>query len=112
MAQVDPLPPEEELKKRRRPKYIINPSDVSEQDTLRVKQWAMGILKKYESKLGFYVQDKQIITTGNIEPEAIDIKNIYPFPDLHWIIFRDGMQFSLMLISKNKMLFKYNVAKI
>ncbi len=115
MAKVDPFPDSEELEKRRKldpTKYIISPHDVSPKDDLRARQWAAEVMKRNESKLSYKWKDREVITSGEVEPEAIDVRNIYPFPNLRWLIYRNKQLFDLMLISGEKLLFISSFAKI
>jgi len=102
MAKVDPIPNEETLSKRRKPKFIIDPKDVEVKDDLRIRQWALGIMKKMdrESRLDSSVPNKRIVYEKEIEAEDIDIKNIYPFEDLWYMVFRFGKYWKLRLIHK------------
>ncbi len=115
MAKADPLPDPEELKRRRQldpSKFHISPTDVSEKDLSRCQKWAADIMSLNEYKLNNQWKDKDIVTSDVVKPEDIDVMNIYPFPDLHWFIYRDGNYWSLTLASKNKMLFKSTFARI
>ena len=113
--KVDPPPPPEVLERRRQldpTKYIISPHDVTPKDDVRARQWAAEVMKKNESKLSYEFKDREIITSGEVEPEAIDIRNIYPFKDLHWVIYRAKTNFNLMLMAGQKCLFISSFAKI
>ena len=112
MAQVDPIPPEDELKKRRQPKFIIDPRQITQKDHNRVRAWAAEIMSKNEHKLNNKFKDREIVTSGEVEAEAIDIRSIYPFQELNWYIFRDGPRWSLMLRSHHRILFTASYAKI
>jgi len=128
MAQVDPLPSDDELKKRRKltpNKYIVDPTGVSLKDEQRVKNWAAEMIGKHEHKLNVHhFKNKQIVTSGVVEPEAVDIGSIYPFPDMRWMIFRDDrriqrvrqVMWSIMLTTRQKnherILFTTTFAKI
>ena len=112
MAKVDPPPGPEELQKRKQPKYIIDPREVSSKDDERVRKWGVEVMKKHEFRLNSKFRDKQIVYRGEVDPEDIDIRNLYPFKDLNWIIFRDGKFWSLMLRSKEKLLALLTYAKI
>lgn len=112
MAKVDPLPPEEELKKRREPKYVLDPKEVGPEGEARIRQWALEKMLKNEHKFNNKWRDNQIITSGDVEPEAIDVRAIYPFPELQWYIYKDGKFWTFMLLSKHRMLFKIQYAKI
>ena len=80
------------IEARRKPHFIVNPKDVAPEDDIKVRLWAAKIMNKYESKLSEKYKENEIINSGDVEPEDIDIRNIYPFKDLHWIIFRkDGI---------------------
>ena len=112
MAKVDPMPDDETLEKRRRPQFIINPKDVTQSDNERVRQWMGETIRKHESKLDLKKwKIDQIVTAASVEPEAIDVRGIYPFSDLHWIIFREGKGFSIMLVGRNIMLCKSHFKK-
>ena len=114
MAKVDPIPDDEELRKRRIPdKWIIDPQDVKKKDDARVRKWGAEIMKKNEFRLNANkYRNKQIVYRGEIDPEEIDIRNLYPFKELNWIIFRDGKFWSLMLRSKEKLLALLTYSKI
>jgi len=84
-------PPPEILEARRKPQYVVDPKEVKDKDDVRVRLWAAEIMKKHDSKLTDKWKENAIIATGDVEAEDVDILNIYPFKDLHWIIFRrDG----------------------
>ena len=114
MAKVDPIPSDEILKKRRIPdKWIIDPKDVKEKDDARVRKWGVEIMKKNEFRLNpNKFRNKQIVYRGEIDAEDIDIRNLYPFKELNWIIFKDGKLWSLMLRSKEKLLALLTYSKI
>ncbi len=128
MAQVDPLPSDDELKKRRKltsEKFFVDPNSVSAKDIQRVRNWAAETIKKHESKMNAYhFKNRQIVTSGEVGPEAVDIGSIYPFADLRWMIFRDDrrikrawqVMWSIMLTTtKNgheRILFTSTFAKI
>lgn len=82
------IPDEETLAKRRERKYVIHPKDVKAKDDTRVRQWALEIMKKHTSRLNDQVLDRHIVFEKEVEPEEIDIRNIYPFEDLYYMIFR------------------------
>lgn len=102
MAKVDPIPDEEILENRRKPKFIIDPKDVQVKDDTRVRQWAWDVIKRMdrEDRLDSSVPDGRIVYDKTIEPEDIDIKNIYPFEDLWYMVFRKGTFWKLRLIHK------------
>lgn len=117
MSQVDPIPPDHILEERRKPRYIIDPKDVSQKDDLRVRAWAAEVIKKHEHKLSApKFKNRQIVVSGYVEPESIDIANIYPFNNLHWIIFRNdhnkSIMWSIALLSGRRLLFISTFAKI
>ena len=91
--------------------YIIDPKDVSPKDDTRIRSWASEMMKKHENKLGDQWQNMQIVTSGTVESEDIDIKAIYPFEDLNWLIFREGQYWSIMIRAKEKFLAKVTYAK-
>lgn len=102
MPKVDPIPDQETLEKRREPKFIVNPKDVAPKDDIRVREWALEIMKKMdrENRLDSSVPDRQIVYDKAIEAEDIDIKNVYPFEDLWYMVFRRGNFWKLRLIHK------------
>lgn len=92
--------------------YILDPKNVEESGEMRIRQWAAGIMSKNEYKFTPKWQDRQIVTSGEVEPESIDVRAVYPFPDLHWIIWKNKTYWSFMLLSKHRMLFNIDFAKI
>lgn len=112
--QVDPPPPQEVLKERRKPKFIVE--GVTPPEHSRAFQWATEIIGKHERFCTLKVKDRTIVAKGDVQPEDIDIRSIYPFPDLHWIIYRNdtpaGTMWNLMLLSGKKMLFVSHFATI
>ncbi len=82
------MPDEETLHERRKRKFVIHPKDVEVNDDLRVRQWGLGIMKQYVSKLNDKVRPRTIVYQKEVEPEEIDIRNIYPFEDMYWMIFK------------------------
>jgi len=84
-------PSDAEMEERRQPQFIIDPRHVETKDDLRVRKWAFEKMKEHESKLTNKWQQNQIVAAGDVEPEDIDIRNVYDFEDMHWIIYRkDG----------------------
>jgi len=98
--KVDPPPNAEVLQKRREPKYVVDPKDVAAKDEMRVREWGLSIMQKYESKLNSKVPNKTIVYEKEVEPEEIDIKNVYPFKNLRWFIMKLGNQWALRLLYK------------
>lgn len=112
MSKVDPPPDEKTIQERRRPKFVIDPKDVSKTDGERVRDWMLETIKKYESKLDLKKwKHLDIVAANQVEAEAIDVRNIYPFADLHWVIFREGNCFSIMLVGNRVMLCKSSYLK-
>ena len=111
--KVDPIPPDKELEKRRETKFVIDPKQVSKKDEERVSNWSRGIMKKNEHKLDFHnFKHLEIVTSDVVEAEDIDIANIYPFPDLNWLIYRHHQSWNLMLRARGVVLFIAGYAKI
>lgn len=105
MVQVDPKPDPEEIERRRKldpTKYIIDPNEVAPKDDMRARKWAAEMMKKHESKLDLKVKENTVIASGVVEPESIDVRNIYPFKDLQWYIYRRGRAFHFMLTTDSK----------
>ena len=94
------MPSQKTLDERRKPKYIIDPKDVSLKDNLRIRQWGLDVMKKHVSRLTDDVPDRNIVFEKELEPEEIDIKNIYPFQDLYYSIFRLKPYWKLRLLYK------------
>lgn len=94
------IPDEETLKKRREPKFVVDPKDVKPKDDIRIRQWALEVMKKHISRLDEKLPDKTIVWEQGVEPEAIDIRNIYPFEDLGYMIFRKKPFWCLRLLYK------------
>jgi hypothetical protein len=117
MAKVDPKPPPDELRRRRKPRFIINPTDVKPNESDRVRQWAREIVKKMDDagRLSTSkVRPNQIIARDGVDAEDIDIRQIYPFPDLNWIVYRKGKSniWALMLRSRGVILAEVAFAQI
>lgn len=96
------MPDEETLKKRREPKFVVDPKDVQAKDDIRVRKWALDIMQKHTSRFNDQVPDKQIVFEKEVEPEDIDIRNIYPFEDLGYMIYRKKPFWCLRLLYKTK----------
>lgn len=97
----------EAYKERTKPRFIIDVSELQRSDTDRVKAWGEALAAKHEHKFNPRWKHLEIVTSGTVKPEDIDIKQIYPFKDLHWIIFRYNKEKSgwvLYLMSKNRLL--------
>ncbi len=94
------MPDEETLAKRRERKFVIDPEDVKRKDDIRVRQWALAIMQKHTSRLKDDIPDKRIVFDKEIEPEDIDIRNIYPFKGLGYMIFRKKPYWCLRLLYK------------
>lgn len=117
MSKVNPPPPDDEIQRRRQPQLVVDPNDVNQKDEIRAKQWATAIMLKNESKLNpNKFKNREIVTAGFIKPEDVDIKAVYPFPNLNWIIFRSDarntIMWSIMLRSGGKTLFTTTFAKM
>ena len=84
-------PPPQVIAARQQPQFVVDPREVTVKDDVRVRLWAAGIMGKHESKMSDKCKENAIIASGDVEPEEVDIRNIYPFKDMHWIIYRkDG----------------------
>lgn len=94
------MPDEETLKKRREPKFVINPKDVAVKDDIRIRQWGLEIMQKHTSRLNDELPDRTIVFEKEVEPEDIDIRNIHPFEDLGYMIFRKKPFWCLRLLYK------------
>jgi len=92
------IPDEETLAKRREPKFVVDPKDVLPNDDIRVRQWALGIMQKHTSRLKDDIPNRQIVFEKEVEPEDIDIRNIYPFEDMGYMIFRKKPYWCLRLL--------------
>ena len=91
-------PPPEVIAARQKPQFIIDPKEVAPTDEIRVRRWAAEVVGKHESKFDKDWKDHQIIASGTLEPEDIDIKNIYPFLDLHWVIYKKNKLYNILLL--------------
>ena len=96
------LPDEETLAKRRNRKFVVDPQDVAAKDDIRVRNWGLTIMQKHTSRFNDQVPDKAIVFEKEIEPEEIDIRNIYPFEDMGYMIFRKKPYWCLRLLYKTK----------
>jgi len=87
-------PPPEVLEARRKTQYVIDPKEVTTREALRVRSWAHAKMQKYDDKLTDQWKQNDIVVSGDVEPEDLDIRSIYSFKDMHWIIYRrDGALF-------------------
>lgn len=102
MAKVDPPPNHQMLENRRKRKWVVDPKDVKKDDELRVRQWGLDIMKKHEKYLDDKLPDKRIVARKDVSPEDIDIRNIYPFKDLWWMIYKNSNYWTLRICYKNK----------
>jgi hypothetical protein len=96
------IPDEETLKKRREPKFIIDPKDVVLTDEMRVRKWSLEIMQKHSSRFNDQIPNLQIVFAKEVEPEEIDIRNIYPFDDLYYIIFKKDPYWCHRILYKTK----------
>lgn len=112
MAKADPPPNGDVLQKRRQPRWVIDPNTVTPEEQKRLLRWAHTKASSYEGKMNFDVPQGTIIADGDVEPEEPDIGSIYRFPDLHWIIFREGPTFSFQLFSRKLILLKIRFARV
>lgn len=110
MAKADPTPGPEDLQKKREPKWVVDPYTITPDEQKRLLRWARAKAELYEGKMNFDVPNGTIIADGDVEPEEPDIGSIYRFPDLHWILFREGMTFSFQLFSRKLILLKIRFA--
>lgn len=92
--------------------HILNPKEVQEKEEVRIRRWAHSIISKHEHKFTPKWQDRQIITSGEVKPEDIDARAVYPYPDLNWVIWKNKDMWSFMLLSQHRMLFNIDFAKI
>lgn len=92
--------------------WILHPGQIGEGGEMRIKQWAAEIMRKNEHRFTPKWQDRQIVYKGDVDPEAIDVRGIYPYPNLHWVIWKNKELWSFMLLSEHRMLFNIDFAKI
>lgn len=103
---------QEQLNKRREPKWVIDPRTVTQEEERRLIRWAHAKASKYEDRMSLETPHGMIIADGDVEPEDADVGAIYGFKDLHWILFKEGMTFSFQLFSRKLILLKVKFAKI
>ncbi len=89
MFMPDNIPDTAELEERRKPKYIIDPEHVKPKDDTRIRQWGLAIMKKHESRFKNKTPHGKIVYEKELEPEEIDIRNIYPFSNLYYFIMKE-----------------------
>lgn len=97
---MTPIPDDETLAKRREPKFVVNPTDVQPKDDIRIREWALGIMQKNLSRLDDKTPNKTIVYEKEIEPEEIDIRNLFSFKEMRYFIMRLGNMWSLRLLYK------------
>ena len=112
MAKADPPPSDDEMEKRRKHKWILDPATVTDKEVAHLRRWANSKMKQYEGKMRWDMPDRTIIESGDIEPEEPDVGSVYGFSDLHWIIFRESSFFSFQVFAKNTLLLKIQYAKV
>ncbi len=82
-------PPQDVLDARRKPRPVVE--HITDKDEIRVRAWAHAKMKEHESKLTDKWSQNAIVASGDIEAEDVDIRGVYDFEDMHWIIYRqDG----------------------
>ena len=104
----------DEIKKRRQDvPYFIDPKEVKPKEDIRVRAWAAAVMSKHEHLFNPKKHhDRAIVAKSGVEPEAIDIRQIYPFPGLNWIIYRNKNLWSIMLRSQHRILANIDFAQI
>ena len=113
MSEVDPKPPEHILKERRKPKYVLDPNEVTAREKKRLMEWSRDLIVKHESKLSFSKwKHGEIIASGIIEPESIDVGEIYSFGELNWYIYRSHDKWNVLLRSHHRVLSVASYAKL
>jgi len=90
MAKVDPIPNDDILRQRRKPKWVVDPADVKAQDEIRARKWALGVMSKNEHRLQNTVPVGTIVYRKEVTPEEIDIKNVYVFEDMNYFIMKQS----------------------
>lgn len=111
-------PSREEIEARRRQieasraTYILDPYTVGVEGEIRIRNFAGELMRKNEHKFHNKIPDRKVVTSGDITPEAIDVKAIYPFKDLNWVIWRNKSYWSFMLLSEHRLLFNLDFLKI
>lgn len=98
----DYIPDEKTLAERRKRKYVVNPQDVAKKDEMRVREWGLAIMQKNTSRLKDDIPNLQIVFEKEIEPEEIDIRNIYPFQDMYYMIYKKHPFWVLRLLYKTQ----------
>lgn len=102
------LPGPEVLSERRKPKFIMDVNTITSKEYFRVKKWGHDLVLLNEHKFNDKWKHLEIVSSGTVKAEDIDIRQIYPFKDLHWIIYRHKTKTTnlwiLLLMSKNKVL--------
>lgn len=101
-----------EKKKKINTPFFIDTSDLREADLKRLRQWGVSLMQKHEHKFNNKWKHLEIVTSGIIKPEDIDVRQIYPFPDLNWLIFRYNTMWVLLLLSKRRILSRHEFAVV
>jgi len=95
--------------------FVLHPNQVGEKGEMRIRQWAAAIMSKHEHKFTPKWQDRQVITSGEVRPEDIDVRAFYDkqrYPELNWYIWKNKDLWSFMLMSGHRMLLNIDFAKI
>lgn len=106
------IPNEKDLEAKRSPKFILDLNDIKQQETARLRAWGISIMQKHEHKLNNKWKHTQIVTSGTINAEDIDVRQIYPHQDLHWLIYKHHTKWVLLLLSKNLVLSRHEFVTI
>lgn len=114
MAKMDPKQIEEyrQEKYHNDRRWILNPAEVKIIDEQRMKTWAREVMARNEYKFGDHWKNKQVVASGEIEPEELDVPAIYKFDDLYWFIFKNDSMYSIRVLAGEKLLFQANFAHI
>jgi len=108
-----PSPSPAVLRRRRRPKFLINPNKVTNKQYKRIWDWAHTVMAKHEHLLKPDVPNRKVVAWSGMEAEEIDISHFFPFQkNLNWIIYRDGLCWSIMIRHGKAMLAKLSFTKI
>jgi len=94
-------------------RYLVDPKKLSKKDFGRIQAWAHGVMKANEPSLSLQkFKDREVVASGEIKPEDIDVWALYDQPELNWIIYRDGTLWSMMLRTKGRKIATFTFAQI
>lgn len=93
-------------------KFHLDVEKITQKEHERLYNWSKSLMEKNESKFHDSIKNFSVINSGTVRPEDPDVGELYRFPELVWYIYKENKFWSFILLSKKKLLFKSQFAKI